>query len=246
MGLFDINLGYIENAFEEDRIEVDIEPKLIEKITIYEPEILFNIEIEDYIGSGSYKLVFKLTNGKVLSIFQYGDRISGELELKKFKKLAELFKNGQISKTEPIIYDTGIISKFQDETLYYIIMGYVTPIKEWVNKHNKNIEKIQYVLDYCHWAISGAKMNKINSFSEFCSLPFEKTLQDSIGADTAFKDLVGLEDGFSMGEYKLLMFCFWNLFKRHNLKHLDIHLGNIGVLPETVELKMPIFVMFDF
>lgn len=222
-----------------------------EDITKNNFKVLQNIKIEKFLGAGSYKKAFLLENGNVFSVFDAGfggweSDLTGQLEFQKFKKLQDAIYTGTASKNEPMIYDTGFLfsakSNGKNVNFYYVEMGFVKTIRQWLNKHYINSNDFSNLLSYIHDALVEKKEeendNIYSSFKYFLSIPF-KYYKEEILQIIKSKSV-------SFSQYKLLMWAIFCVAKNNNITAFDLHTGNIGVLPSSIDSKLPIFVIFDF
>jgi hypothetical protein len=227
------NLKIINNFWSFDKNELT-----------YTNPILEIIKIKKFLGKGLYKKAFLLENDNVFSIFEEGHMIYGEEEVEKFKKLQNALFTGTASKHEPMIYDTGTLFQFEDEyeRLYFVEMGFVKMLKEWCETHNVSFDVLQGILDLIHrpffkYQDQGIKFGEI-PFENFVNIPFQKNKNLMLSKMSRAR--------FSFEQYKLLMWCFYSILKNNPTASPDFHAGNIGVLPSTIEEKLPVFVVFDF
>lgn len=197
------------------------------------------------LGEGVYGTAFLLDNDHVLKFFMRGgEGVDKELEIFKDLYQQQWNKPGQgqgASADRPAIYDFGRIPKTKQ---YFVEMSQLISLKDWFNRTQRTFD------DKAHVHImrfedkeKGIRpfLPNLNKIIRTYELPNPELTEFFDEQRPRFKEF-GLTDGEINQYYDAIQ----TLIKRHgSRRYYDVHLGNVGVLPQHSG-KPDKFIIFDF
>ncbi len=189
----------------------------------------------EVLGAGADGIAFDIGNDMVLKLFRKRDAYDS------YKKSQDSLHNNDLqARTEIMIYDTGELSKFKIDEVFYVIMQRLAPVFEEYPSDNFGIhvrELIRIIIQYIrinpelpnikkdYLKNKESKETKASIFNEI------RYLYDFVSSNETA--IFHIDEIFSLREMKdnWLQLFIEEIVMKYLTSRLDLHWGNLGLTP---------------
>lgn len=243
-----VNVDLAHNAFIVDAIKnifayppSEKSQKLLDKFTnfINENKQIINKIRGSFahqpvmLGKGSDGVAFSINHDMVLKIFH------SEHSYKEALKAQErLHKNPELAKTEAMIYDVGVLGKWEGRNIYYLIIEKMIPVRALDYNVYPSLELI--IMKLAQYIKNKNNISRLRDLKQKINDPNQKeTVKNQVAIesenmvaailnDKYISDIKHLEDNLDLktGWLKTLA---EEILLKYLTGRTDLHLGNLGI-----------------
>lgn len=185
------------------------------------------------LGSGLEGVVFSIGRGQILKLFK--QKFSFDQALESIKRL---HNSPELSKTEAMIYDAGLLGNFGSTPIYFYIMEKMVPIEKLDESYRKPLDQIiQHIIlnvksNENHWETIKQHLSNKNKHSEIkqnVSEGAKKIARSIIDNGVEPEDFIStFTHGANLKPNWLVSLCE-EIIMKYLTNRTDLHIGNLGV-----------------